>query len=161
MTIQNNKVVTMHYHLTNADGEVLDSSRGSEPLSYLHGAGHIVPGLERALTSLDVGATTTVQLAPIEAYGEYNADMVQHVPQEALAGIDDLEIGMQLQAQDPNGQTFVVYVTEIRDDVIVVDANHPLAGVDLTFDIEIVAVRDATEEELSHGHVHGPGGHHH
>jgi FKBP-type peptidyl-prolyl cis-trans isomerase SlyD len=160
MTIQNDTVVTIHYHLTNADGEVLDSSRGSEPLTYLHGAGNIVPGLERALMSLDVGATTTVQLAPIEAYGEYNADMVQHVPQEALAEIEDLEIGMQLQAQDPNGQTFVVYVTEIRDDVVVVDANHPLAGVDLTFDIEIVDVRDATTEELSHGHVHSPGGHH-
>ena len=160
MPIQNNKVVTMHYHLTNADGEVLDSSRGSEPLTYLHGAGNIVPGLENALTSLDVGATTLVQLSASEAYGDYNADMVQHVPREQLGEIDDLEVGMRLQAQDPNGQTFVFHVTEIRDDVVVVDANHPLAGVDLTFDIEIVEVRDATPEELSHGHVHGPGGHH-
>ena len=160
MIIQNDKVVTMHYHLTNADGEVLDSSRESEPLTYLHGAGNIVPGLERALTSLDVGATTTVQLSPSEAYGEYNADMVQHVPREEFGGIDDLEVGLQLQARDPNGQTFVVFITELRDDVVVVDANHPLAGVHLTFDIEIVDVRDATAEELSHGHVHGPGGHH-
>ncbi len=160
MIIQNDKVVTMHYHLTNADGEVLDSSRESEPLTYLHGAGNIVPGLERALTSLDVGATTTVQLSPSEAYGEYNADMIQHVPRKEFDGIDGLEVGMQLQARDPNGQTFVVFITELRDDVVVVDANHPLAGVHLTFDIEIVDVRDATAEELSHGHVHGPGGHH-
>ena len=160
MTIQNDKVVTMHYHLTNADGEILDSSRESEPLTYLHGAGNIVSGLERALTSLDVGATTTVQLSPSEAYGEYNADMVQQVPREEFGGIQGLEVGMQLQAQDPNGQTFVVYITEIHDEVVVVDANHPLAGVDLTFDIEIVDVRDATAEELTHGHVHGPEGHH-
>jgi FKBP-type peptidyl-prolyl cis-trans isomerase SlyD len=161
MTIQKDKVVTMHYHLTDPDGQVLDSSRDSDPLTYLHGAGHLISGLEQALIGLDVGATKTVEVEPADAYGEHNADGMQTVPRQELAGIDNLQVGMQLQAQSPNGETVTFFVAEIRDDEVTLDPNHPLAGVALTFDVEIMEIRDATGEELSHGHVHGEGEHHH
>ena len=161
MTIQNDKVVTMHYHLTDSDGQVLDSSHGSDPLTYLHGAGHIIQGLEQALTGLDVGATKTVEVAPADAYGEHDANAIQTVPRQELAGIANLEVGMQLQAQHPDGRTVTLFVKEIREQEVILDSNHPLAGMALTFDVEIMEIRDATAEELSHGHVHGEGGHHH
>ncbi len=162
MTIQKDKIVSMHYHLTNTnDGQVLDSSQGSDPLTYLHGSGTIIPGLERALDGLDVGATKTVQVAPADAYGEFDEEMVQTLPRQDFDGIENLEVGMRLQAQDQDGNEFVVHVASIENDTVVIDGNHPLAGVPLTFDIEIVAVRDATAEELEHGHAHGEGGHHH
>ncbi len=161
MTIQQDKAVTMHYHLTNADGQVLDSSRGSDPLTYLHGTGTIIAGLERELTGLDIGATKTVQVAAADGYGEYDTNRVQTLSRQALQGVDNLEVGMQLQGRGPDGQTLMVYVTEIHDDTVIVDENHPLAGMDLTFEIEIIAIRDATSEELSHGHAHDGDGHHH
>jgi FKBP-type peptidyl-prolyl cis-trans isomerase SlyD len=162
MTIQKDKVVTMHYHLTNSDdGQVLDSSRDNDPLTYLHGTGSIIPGLEHELAGLDVGATKTVQVAAADAYGEYDDEMVQTLPREEFAGIDNLEVGMRLQAQDQNGNTFHVHIAQIDGDEVVIDGNHPLAGMPLTFEIEIIAVRDATAEELRHGHAHGEGGHHH
>ncbi len=161
MSIEKDKVVTMHYHLTNSEGEVLDSSRGSDPLTYLHGVGNLVAGLERELDGLEAGATKTVGVEPTDGYGERDDNMMETLPRSDLDGVENLEVGMQLEAQDPNGQSFTVYVAEIRDDEVVIDANHPLAGVFLNFEIEIVDVRDATDEELSHGHVHGEGGHHH
>jgi FKBP-type peptidyl-prolyl cis-trans isomerase SlyD len=161
MTIQNNKVVTMHYHLTNTEGQVIESSRGSDPLTYVHGAGTILSGLERALTGLDVGATKIVELAPADAYGEHDATQVETLPRGAFDRVQDLEVGMLLQAQDPSGQTFTVSVVDIRDDTVVIDANHPLAGERLTFEIDVLDIRDATSEELRHGHVHEEGGHHH
>jgi FKBP-type peptidyl-prolyl cis-trans isomerase SlyD len=161
MLIQNDKVVTMHYHLTDPDGQVLDSSRGSDPLTYLHGAGHLIRGLEQALTGLDVGATKTVEVAPADAYGEHDADGMQTVPRQELAGIENLQVGMQLQARRPNGESVTFFVAEIREHEVLLNPNHPLAGVALTFDVEILDIRDATAEELSHGHVHGAGGHHH
>ena len=162
MTIQNDKVVTMHYHLTNTDdGQVLDSSRGSNPLTYLHGTGSLIPGLERALDGLDVGATKTVEVAAADAYGEYDDEMVQTLPRDEFAGIDKLEVGMRLQARDQDGNTFHVHVAQINGNDVVIDGNHPLAGVPLTFEVEIVAIRDATAEELQHGHAHGEGEHHH
>lgn len=162
MTIQKDKVVTMHYHLTNTDdGQVLDSSQGGDPLTYLHASGTIIPGLEQALAGLDVGATTTVQVAPADAYGEFDEQMVQNLPRAEFDGIDNLEVGMRLQAQDQDGNEFVVHIASIEGDEVVIDGNHPLAGVPFTFEIEIVAVRDATTEELEHGHAHGEGDHHH
>lgn len=162
MTIQKDKVVTMHYHLTSADdGQVLDSSRGSNPLTYLHGTGSIIPGLERELVGLGVGATKTVQVEAADAYGEYDDEMVQTLPRAEFAGIENLEVGMMLQAQDQDGNTFDVHITQIEGDEVQIDGNHPLAGIPLTFEIEIVAIRDATAEELQHGHAHGEGGHHH
>ncbi|WP_089718758.1 FKBP-type peptidyl-prolyl cis-trans isomerase [Candidatus Entotheonella palauensis] len=162
MTIQKDKVVTMHYHLTNSDdGQVLDSSRGNQPLTYLHGTGSLIPGLERELAGLDVGATKTVQVGAADAYGEYDDEMVQTLPRSEFAGIDHLEVGMRLQAQNQDGNTFTVHIAQIEGDQVMIDGNHPLAGMPLTFEIEIVAIRDATTEELQHGHAHGEGGHHH
>jgi FKBP-type peptidyl-prolyl cis-trans isomerase SlyD len=161
MSIQNNKVVTMHYHLTNAEGQVIESSRESEPLTYLHGAGIILTILENALTGLDVGATKTVEVAPADAYGEHDATKIETLPRGAFAQVPNLEVGMQLQGQDPHGETFTVWVMDIREDTVVIDANHPLAGETLTFEIEVLDIRDATAEELSHGHVHEEGDHHH
>ena len=161
MTIENEKVVTVHYHLTNAAGQVIESSRGRDPLTYLHGAGTLLASVERALTGLDVGATTTVELAPAEAYGEYDATKMDTLPRSAFARVPNLAVGMRLEGQDVNGRTFTVRVLELREDTVVIDANHPLAGETLTFAIEVLAIREATADELTHGHVHEDGGHAH
>jgi FKBP-type peptidyl-prolyl cis-trans isomerase SlyD len=161
MTIGNEKVVTLHYHLTNADGQVIESSRGRDPLTYLHGAGTLLASLEHALTGLDVGATTTVELAPAEAYGEHDATKIETLPRGAFARVPNLAVGMRLEGQDANGRTFTVRVMEIREDTVVIDANHPLAGETLTFAIEVLAIREATADELTHGHVHEAGEHPH
>ena len=162
MSIQHDKIVTMHYHLTNAEGQVIESSRGSDPLTYLHGSGTILSSLEHALTGLDVGATKTVELAPADAYGEHDATKIETLPRDAFDQVPDLEVGMLLEGHDPNGQTFTVHVMDIREDTVVIDANHPLAGETLTFEIEVLAIRDATSERLDDiCHVHEDGGHHH
>jgi FKBP-type peptidyl-prolyl cis-trans isomerase SlyD len=113
MTIQHDKVVTLHYHLTNREGEVIESSRGSEPLTYLHGAGTLLSSLEHALTGLDVGATKTVELAPADAYGEHDATKVETLPREVFDQVPDLEVGILLEGQGPNGQTFTVHIIDI------------------------------------------------
>jgi len=161
MTIENEKVVTLHYHLTTADGQVIESSRESAPLTYLHGAGTLLASLEHALTGLDVGATKTVELAPAEAYGEHDATKIETLPRGAFAQVPNLAVGMRLAGQAPNGESFTVHVVDIREDTVVIDANHPLAGETLIFAIEVLAIREATTEELTHGHVHGEGGHPH
>jgi FKBP-type peptidyl-prolyl cis-trans isomerase SlyD len=161
MTIQPNKVVTLHYHLTNAEGQVIESSRGSDPLTYLHGTGTLLASLEDALTGLDIGSMKTVELTPAAAYGEHDATKVETLPRGAFDQVPNLEVGMLLEGQDPDGQTFTVHVMDIREDTVVIDANHPLAGETLTFAIEVLAIRDATSDELTHGHVHEEGGHHH
>ena len=157
--IANNHVVSFHYTLTNAEGETLDQSQG-EPLAYLHGAGNIIPGLENALTGKTVGEKFTVNVPAAEGYGEYNADMVQEVPRNMFQGVDDIQAGMQFQAQTDDGIQ-IVTVKDVNDESVFVDGNHPLAGQNLNFDVEIVDIRPATQEELDHGHVHGAGGHHH
>jgi FKBP-type peptidyl-prolyl cis-trans isomerase SlyD len=154
------KVVTIHYTLTDKDGEVLDSSVGEEPLSYLHGRGNIIIGLEKALDGKKAGEKLQVTVAPEEAYGEKNESLVMQVPRAAFKDIEDLQPGMRFQIQGNEGVQ-VVTVTDIAETEVTVDGNHPLAGEELTFDVEVTDVREATEEELSHGHVHGPGGHHH
>ncbi|MGV6807793.1 MAG: FKBP-type peptidyl-prolyl cis-trans isomerase [bacterium] len=158
--IAKNKVVEIHYHLTNNDGEVIDSSRGKEPLPYLHGAGNIIPGLENALEGKTEGDSLDVVVQPAEGYGEVQPELLQKVPANAFPEGHQLEVGQTFTAQGQDGP-FEVTVAEIGDDVVTVDANHPLAGVTLNFAVEVVSVRDATEEEVSHGHVHGPHGHHH
>ncbi|MFW2077287.1 peptidylprolyl isomerase [Acinetobacter sp. ULE_I010] len=157
--IANNNVVSFHYTLTNAEGETLDKSQG-EPLVYLHGAGNIIPGLEKALEGKTVGDKFTVTIPAAEGYGEYNPDLVQEVPAQMFQGVENIEAGMQFQAQTDDGVQ-VVTVKAIEGENIIVDANFPLAGQDLTFEVEIAEIRDASEEELEHGHVHGAGGHHH
>ena len=160
MQIANNKVVSIHYKLTNDEGSILDSSEGQEPLAYLHGLGNIIPGLENALTGRAVGDKFTVTIAPADGYGERDNEMVQSVPKSAFQGVDQIEPGMQFQAQSPDGMQLVT-VVDVDGDEVILDGNHPMAGITLTFDVEVTEIRDATAEELDHGHVHGPGGHHH
>ncbi len=160
MLIANDKVVSIHYTLTNKDGNVIDTSDGREPLTYIQGKQNIIPGLENALAGKDVGNKVNVTVPPAEAYGEKSLEMIQEIPRSAFGDIQDLQPGMQFQMQSPNGPVMIT-ITNVADDKVVVDGNHPLAGESLTFDVEIMEIREATEEELSHGHVHGPEGHEH
>ncbi len=162
MSIADGKVVAFHYTLTNDDGETLDAShtRG-EPLAYLHGSSNIVPGLEKQLTGLDVGAKFVAVVPPEEGYGERGGPPPQPVPRDAFPEDMPIEKGMPVQAQSPDGQMMMLFIDRVEDDTIYVDHNHPLAGVTLNFDVEIMTIRDASEEEKAHGHPHGPGGHHH
>ncbi len=154
LLIGDNVVASIHYTLTDNSGEVLDSSEGAEPMAYLHGAGNIIPGLENALTGKAAGATMQVNIAPEDAYGEVQPELVQVVPREAFQGVDQIEPGMAFEAQDPQGQARRIIVKSVAEDQITIDANHPLAGVELNFDVQVVDVRAASEEEIAHGHVH-------
>lgn len=160
MQIAENTAVTFHYTLTSDAGEVIDSSAGREPLAYLHGAGTIVPGLENALEGRAAGDRFEVKVSPEEGYGLRHEGMVQTVPRSAFQGVEQIEVGMQFQARGPQGAMSVT-VASVAEDEITVDGNHPLAGQTLHFAIEVVSVRAASEDELAHGHVHGPGGHQH
>ncbi|WP_420464839.1 FKBP-type peptidyl-prolyl cis-trans isomerase [Panacagrimonas sp.] len=160
MEIADRCVVSIHYTLTNEGGEILDSSQGSDALAYLHGSGNIIPGLESALVGKQAGDKLQVRVEPAQGYGERNEQLIQQVPRRAFQGINDVKEGMRFQTQGPNGPTSVM-VTRVAGDMVTVDGNHPLAGQTLNFDVEIAEVREASEEELQHGHVHGPGGHHH
>jgi FKBP-type peptidyl-prolyl cis-trans isomerase SlyD len=159
MQVADNMAVSIHYTLTNDDGEVLDSSRGDEALAYLHGVGNIIPGLEEALNGKAVGDKFNVRIAAKDAYGEQHDEMIQIIPRAMFEGIDELEVGMQFHADVSSGPGQVTIV-KIDGDDITIDGNHPLAGEALTFDVEVVAVRPATEEEIQHGHIHGAGCHH-
>jgi len=153
-------VVSMHYTLTDDSGDVLDSSRGGEPFSYLHGHNNIIPGLEKALEGTEAGFKSKVTVAPTEGYGEKNAEAVFEAPREHFPPDMKLEIGARVYADGPNGP-ITLTVVKLTETGAVLDANHPLAGKTLHFDVEITTVRSATAEELAHGHVHGEGGHHH
>lgn len=159
MNITDKTVALIHYTLKNAGGEVLDSSEGHDPLAYLHGAGNIIAGLESALEGKTAGDKLDVSVEAAQAYGEYDESLVQPIPR-AQFGEHHVEVGMQFHADTAIGPR-IVTITAIEGDEVVIDANHHLAGEDLNFAVEVVEVRDATEEELDHGHVHGPGGHEH
>ncbi len=160
MSISEDKVVGIHYILRNAAGEVLDRSPPDAPLSYLHGHGNLIPGLERELAGKRPGDKFAVTVTPADGYGEYDAQLVQRVPRRALKGLAKLTVGMRLQTQSGHGARAVT-VTHIVGDMVTLDGNHPLAGQKLLFEVEVESVRAATEAELAHGHVHGPGGHAH
>lgn len=160
MQIEPNSVVTLHYTLKDNDGNVIDQSDDGSFL-YLHGAMNIIPGLESALTGKTAGDELSVSVSPAEGYGEKDPQRIQEVPKDMFDNTDEIKVGVQFHAQDPDGNAVVVTVAEVKDDVVVIDGNHALAGVDLNFDVKIVEVREASEEEISHGHVHGPHGHHH
>jgi FKBP-type peptidyl-prolyl cis-trans isomerase SlyD len=160
MQIAKNAVVLIDYTLTGPDGNVIDSSVGKQPLPYLHGTGNLIAGLEKALEGKAAGDSLKVTIAPEEAYGVRDDKLVQVVNKSAFQGVPQLNVGMQFRSQTPQG-TAVVTVTKIDGDNVTVDANHALAGIPLTFDVAIKEVRKASAEELAHGHVHGPGGHHH
>jgi FKBP-type peptidyl-prolyl cis-trans isomerase SlyD len=159
MQVADNMAVSIHYTLTNDDGEVLDSSIGDEALLYLHGGGNIISGLEKALHGKAAGDKFNVRIAAEDAYGELMDEMVQVISREMFEGIDNIEVGMQFHADVSYG-TGVVSVVNIEGDDITIDGNHPLAGLALTFDVEVIDVRAATQEEMAHGHIHGAGCHH-
>ncbi|MDH5231575.1 MAG: peptidylprolyl isomerase [Gammaproteobacteria bacterium] len=160
MTIAKDKVVTIEYTLKNDEGNVLDTSEGREPLVYLHGSGNIIPGLEKELEGKIVSDSLSVRVSPEEGYGEKSEHMIQTVPKD-MFGDANIEINQQYHAAGPSGEPIVITVVDINDEGVTVDGNHPLAGVYLNFDVEVKEIRDATAEELEHGHVHGPGGHAH
>jgi FKBP-type peptidyl-prolyl cis-trans isomerase SlyD len=159
MTIENNHVVKFHYTVSDEDGVKLDTSEGKDPLTYLHGANNIIPGLEAALAGKSQGDTLSVNIPPEQAYGEHLEQLVENVPKDAFQGAE-LAVGMRFEAQTNQGPISVV-VTHIEGDTVTVDGNHPLAGKALNFDVSIEEIRDATAEELEHGHAHGVGGHQH
>ena len=159
MPIAMNTVVTMTYHLKNSDGEVLESS--SDPVSYLHGGyDNIFPKVEEAMHGKNVGDVVIVDLMPADAFGEFDEELVQIEPASAFPA-DELKVGMQFEGEDETGEVILYTVTEIADDKVVVDGNHPWAGERVVFTATVTDVRKAIPEEISHQHVHGEGGHHH
>lgn len=162
MRIAQNRVVQMHYKLTDEEGNTIDTSEGQEPLAYIQGIGNVIPGLEDALEGKAKGEKLQVTIAPEDGYGPRVDEMVQTVAKEGFKSDEGEELvaGMQVQIETNNGPS-IAMVTKIEGEDVILDLNHPLAGVTLNFDIEVVDVRASTEEEIEHGHVHGPGGHHH
>ena len=161
MLIAPNKAVSIDYTLTNDAGEVIDSSAGGAPLVYLQGAGNIIAGLEKALLGKQAGDELDVSVEPEEAYGEYSAELVATLNRTMFEGVDELEVGMQFHASGPDGSMQIVTIRDLDGDDVIVDGNHPLAGQRLNFKVKVVEVRDASEEEVAQGHVHGEGGHQH
>ncbi|WP_038247122.1 FKBP-type peptidyl-prolyl cis-trans isomerase [Ghiorsea bivora] len=157
LSIAANKAVEIHYTLTNDKGETVDSSRGEAPLPYIHGMENLVPGLEKELEGKKVGDVIKTSVAPAEGYGERNPELTQAVPRDVFQFDGDIEVGMRFEAEAEHGVELVTVVA-VDDKVVTIDANHPLAGETLNFDVEILSIRDATSEELEHGHVHGEGG---
>ncbi|HDZ09421.1 FKBP-type peptidyl-prolyl cis-trans isomerase [Pseudohongiella sp.] len=153
LMIGKNAVVSINYTLTNDAGEVMDTSEGREPLTYLHGANNLIPGLEKEMEGKASGQSFKVTIPPAEAYGESNPELVQTLSKEMFKGVDKVEPGMGFTAQGPQGEQHIV-VTAVDGDQVTIDANHPMAGKTLHFAVEIVNVRDASEEEIEHGHVH-------
>lgn len=160
MQIEKNRVVLVHYTLRDEQGQVLDSSNGRGPLSYLHGKGNIIPGLEQALAGKAAGEKLDVTVPPEQGYGRRDDRLVQIIPRSKFAGGSELTPGMQVRATGSQGARMVTIV-RVERDFVTIDANHPLAGRTLHFSVEVAEVRKATHEEVSHGHVHGPGAHHH
>lgn len=155
------RVVSFHYTLTNKTGETLDTSSGAEPLTFMEGSETILPALEAQIRLMQIGDRKKVNLAAADGYGVHNPELVLQLERSELAHIPNLKEGDQLQAQSKDGGPMVFTVKTLTDKEIHLDGNHPLAGVDLSFDIEVTNTRDATDEEVAHGHAHGPGGHHH
>lgn len=160
-SVADGKVVTVHYTLKNAAGEVIDSSEGNQPMVYIQGMGNLVPGFEKAVNGKRVGDDFAFEVSAEEGYGERDDEAVQAVPRSVFP--KDLEIlpGMQFGVTGPDGQPMPVWVGEVHEDSVILDMNHPLAGAVLFFSVRIMDIRDATRDEMAHGHAHGPGGHHH
>ena len=160
MDISADKVVLIHYTLKDDAGAVIDTSAGGEPLAYIQGHGNLVSGLEKALEGKSDGSKVEVSVSPEEGYGKHEPGLIQRVPKRTLQGSGEVKKGMQFQARTPDGMRLFT-VTGVMGDMVTLDGNHPLADKTLNFDVQVVSVRDATQEELEHGHVHGEGGHHH
>jgi FKBP-type peptidyl-prolyl cis-trans isomerase SlyD len=155
--IAENKVGIFHYTLTNQGGEVLDSSQGQDPMPYLHGAGNIIPGLEKEMDGKEAGAKFTAVISPENAYGEFNPEAFIQVPKDQLPEGIEFQKGLQLLAQDEDGGVMPIFMDgyDSDTDIFTFNCNHPLAGETLTFEVEVFAVRDATETELTQGHPEG------
>ena len=154
MKIASECVVAIHYTLTNDAGQELDSSRGADPLRYVHGTGGLISGLERELEGREAGDAFQVAIQPADAYGEVDANLVQEVPLDVLAEIPELKVGMRLQSQNQAGQVQILTVDSIGEKTATLNANHELAGQVLHFDVAVEDVRKATAEEIEHGHAH-------
>ncbi len=160
MIVEKDKVVSFHYTLKNADGEQMETSRETDPMTYLHGANNIIVGLEKAMDGHSIEDEFVVTVEPEEGYGIRNEKNVQRVPLKRLKGVGKISVGQVLNLKTNKGQVQVTVLKVGRFNVDV-DGNHPLAGTPLTFEVEIMDIRDASEEEQEHRHVHGPGGHQH
>ena len=160
MQIADKHVVSIAYTLKDENGTILDKSDDGS-FCYLHGASNIIPGLENALSGKQAGDELSVSINPEEGYGVRDDEKLQQVAREMFPPEQDIEAGMQFHAEGPDGQTIVVTVAAVEGDQVTIDGNHPLAGVQLNFDVKIMDIRDASSEELEHGHVHGPEGHAH
>jgi len=161
MAIGINKVVTLNFTLTDQHGNILDSTEGEQPFSFLSGHQNILPKLESEIDTMLIGSKRTITINAADAYGEYNEDIVQVVGKDEFPPEFLLEVGMQYIASAPDGTKMPFTITEVNDEDVTIDFNHPLAGKDLNFDIELLNVCDATSEEIAHGNVHGAGGYHH
>ena len=161
MKIEKGSVVAIDYSLHLGDGKVIDASAPGDPLTYLHGEGQIVPGLEQALEGLAAGDARQVVVAPDQGYGTHDPEGVQEVPRTAFPKEIRPEVGMELMAQGPGGEPVPFVVRDVKLETVVIDMNHPLAGKTLHFDVTVREIRTATAEELEHGHAHGGDGHHH
>ena len=160
MKIKKNTVVTLNYTLKNSAGEILDTSEGREPLVYLHGVGGLIPGLEAELEGKGKGNSFNTVIAPENAYGKRRDDLLHVVPKSGFQGDEEMQIGMRVQLETEQGPA-IATISEIEGENVTLDLNHPLADMELHFAVDVMELRDATEDEISHGHVHGPGGHHH
>ena len=160
MKVEDHKVVGIEYTLKDKTGDVVDTNVGDESLYFIQGLGSIVPGLERAMHGRPLGDSFEIEIKAAEGYGEFDATKVRKIPKSVVKNLGEVTPGMMLQAQGPDGME-VVTVTQVTETEVHLDANHPMAGKDLFFAIRIAEIRDATEDELAHGHAHGPGGHHH
>ena len=161
MSVLTNKVISFNYTLKDDEGTILDSSANKEPLTFLSGSQQIIPKLEEALSGMIIGSKKNIKIATADAYGEYSEDAIQKIKMDQFPKEANIEVGMTYIANSPDGKQMPFLVSEINEQDVTVDFNHPLAGKDLEFDVELLDVRDATPEEIQHGHVHGPGGHHH
>jgi len=161
MPLDANKVISFNYTLKDDQGAVIESTSNKQPLTFLSGQNQIIPKLEEALNGMLIGGKKNVKVDAVDAYGEYSADAIQSVKKEQFPAEAKLEVGMTYLANSPDGKQVPFTIKEVKETEVMVDFNHPLAGKNLEFDVELLDVRDATPEEISHGHVHGPGGHHH
>jgi FKBP-type peptidyl-prolyl cis-trans isomerase SlyD len=160
MQVDNDKVVSFHFTLTDDQGGVIESTHSQAPMAYLHGRGNLIPGLEQALAGKGPGDTFDITLRPEDAYGEHDSGLVQRINRDEFPPDAGIAVGSEFQVEDEKGLSLVT-ITEIDEDDVTIDGNHPLAGETISFKVQVVEIREATDEELTHGHVHGPEGHHH
>ncbi len=153
MQVKKNTVVTIDYTLKDDEGNILDTSKGRKPLKYLHGNGNLIPGLEKAIEGKEKGVSFHVVVKPEEGYGVFNKELVQELSKDLFEDSENLQVGMQFQAQTEEG-SFILTIVEVKANSVVVDGNHPLAGKNLNFDIDILDVREATQEEIAYRQVH-------